>query len=43
MEFSVVTIEVASGVIPDMTWNMGWKTDEWPSVIKRIIEADILN
>jgi multimeric flavodoxin WrbA len=33
--------QVAIGVYPDMTEH-GQKIDEWPSLFKRIIEADIL-
>jgi len=32
--------DVASGVYPDMT-EYGWQTDEWPTLFKRIFEADI--
>jgi multimeric flavodoxin WrbA len=32
---------VASGVQPDMTKH-GWDKDEWPTLFKRIIDADIL-
>jgi multimeric flavodoxin WrbA len=40
-EIRLIDHEVASGVYPDMTEH-GWKVDEWPSLFKRIIEADIL-
>jgi multimeric flavodoxin WrbA len=40
-EIRLIDHEVASGVYPDMTEH-GWKTDEWPSLFKRIIEANIL-
>lgn len=40
-EIRLIDHEVASGVYPDMTEH-GWKIDEWPSLFKRIIEADIL-
>lgn len=37
----LVDHEVAAGVYPDMT-DQGWDKDEWPSLFKRIIDADIL-
>lgn len=37
----LVDHEVAAGVYPDMTEH-GWNKDEWPSLFKRIIDADIL-
>jgi len=33
--------DVATGVYPDMT-KQGWKTDEWPKLFKKVIDADIL-
>lgn len=32
---------IADGIYPDMTEH-GWEKDSWPSIFKRIIEADIL-
>lgn len=40
-EIRFIDHQVASGVYPDMT-EYGWEIDEWPSLFKRIIEADIL-
>ena len=40
-EIRLIDHQVASGVYPDMTAH-GWKADEWPSLSKRILEADIL-
>ncbi len=40
-EIRLIDHQVASGVYPNMT-EYGWKVDEWPSLSKRIIEADIL-
>jgi multimeric flavodoxin WrbA len=40
-EIRFVDHEVASGVYPDMTEH-GWEADEWPTLYKRIIDADIL-
>jgi len=37
----VVDHDIASGVYPDMTEH-GWKTDEWPAIQKKVMEADIL-
>tara|TARA_A100000171_G_C2139181_1_gene153185 strand:+ start:4659 stop:5375 length:717 start_codon:yes stop_codon:yes gene_type:complete len=37
----LVDHEVAFGVYPDMTEH-GWKKDEWPELVKRVLEADIL-
>lgn len=37
----LVDHQVAYGVYPDMTEH-NWEKDEWPSLFKRIIEADIL-
>ncbi len=33
--------DIATGVYPDMTEH-GWKTDEWPTLYKKVQEADIL-
>lgn len=33
--------DIASGVYPDMREH-GWKTDEWPEITKKVMEADIL-
>ncbi|WP_452219383.1 flavodoxin family protein [Lacinutrix undariae] len=40
-EIRFIDHKVASGVYPDMK-EYGWETDEWPSLFKRIMEADIL-
>ena len=40
-EIRFIDHNVASGVYPDMT-EYGWDTDEWPSLSKRILGADIL-
>ncbi|AWV97240.1 flavodoxin family protein [Arcticibacterium luteifluviistationis] len=40
-EIRLIDHDVASGVYPDMTEH-GWDKDEWPSLFKRIINADIL-
>lgn len=40
-EIRLVDHEVASGVYPDMTEH-GWDKDQWPSIFKKIIDADIL-
>ncbi|WP_323756451.1 flavodoxin family protein [Roseivirga sp.] len=37
----LVDHEVALGVYPDMTEH-GWEKDEWPELVKRVLEADIL-
>ncbi len=37
----VVDHDIAFGVQPDMTEH-GWKTDEWPSIQKKAMNADIL-
>lgn len=37
----VVDQDIASGVYPDMTEH-GWKTDEWPAIQKKVMDADIL-
>tara|TARA_R110000796_G_scaffold252645_2_gene390147 strand:- start:4782 stop:5498 length:717 start_codon:yes stop_codon:yes gene_type:complete len=37
----LVDHEVAFGVYPDMTEH-SWKKDEWPELVKRVLEADIL-
>lgn len=33
--------DIATGVYPDMTKH-GWKTDEWPELYKKVMDADIL-
>lgn len=33
--------DIATGIWPDMTVH-GWDSDEWPSILSRILEADIL-
>jgi len=40
-EIRLVDHQVASGVYPDMTEH-GWDHDEWPTLFKKIIAADIL-
>lgn len=37
----VVDYDIAPGVYPDMT-KLGFKTDEWPSIQKQVMDADIL-
>ena len=37
----LVDHDVAFGVYPDMT-EQGWEKDEWPELVKRILDADIL-
>tara|TARA_R110001599_G_scaffold344120_2_gene567334 strand:- start:4372 stop:5082 length:711 start_codon:yes stop_codon:yes gene_type:complete len=37
----LVDHEVALGVYPDMTEH-GWEKDEWPELVKRVLDADIL-
>lgn len=33
--------DIATGVYPDMR-EAGWKTDEWPEIFKKVLDADIL-
>ena len=33
--------EIATGVWPDMTEH-GWETDDWPSIQRKVMEANIL-
>ena len=40
-ELRPVDFDVATGVWPDMTEH-GWDKDEWPSISKRVMKADIL-
>ena len=40
-EIRFIDHKVASGVYPDMT-EYGWKADEWPSLSKRVLSADML-
>ncbi len=40
-EFRLVDYDVAPGVYPDMT-EKGWAKDEWPTLFKKVMEADIL-
>ena len=40
-EIQFINHQVATRVYPDMTEN-GWDTDEWPSLSKRIMDADVL-
>ncbi|KOF02002.1 flavodoxin family protein [Roseivirga seohaensis] len=37
----LVDHDVAFGVYPDMT-EQGWEKDEWPELVKRVLDADIL-
>ncbi|MDN3491211.1 flavodoxin family protein [Winogradskyella bathintestinalis] len=37
----LIDFEVAVGVYPDMTEH-GWKKDEWPTIYKKVMEADVL-
>ncbi len=37
----LVDHDVAFGVYPDMT-EQGWEKDEWPELVKRVFDADIL-
>lgn len=36
-----VDLDIASGVYPDMTEH-GWEKDDWPSIQKKVMQADIL-
>ena len=36
-----VNHEIAFGLYPDMTEH-GWETDEWPDILQRVLEAEIL-
>ncbi len=40
-ELRPVDYQIATGVWPDMT-ERGWDQDDWPSISKRVMEADIL-
>jgi len=40
-EIRMIDHQVASGVYPDMK-DYGWEIDDWPSLSKRILDADIL-
>lgn len=40
-EIRLIDHQVATGIYPDMTEH-GWDVDEWPSLFKKIIQADIL-
>lgn len=40
-QFRAVDHDIAVGVRPDMT-EYGWETDEWPALLQRVLEADIL-
>ncbi len=33
--------EIAYGVWPDMTEH-GWERDDWPEILKKVIDSDIL-
>jgi multimeric flavodoxin WrbA len=33
--------DIATGMEPDMT-DHGWETDEWPEILERVLDADIL-
>lgn len=36
-----VDYDIASGVYPDMT-KKGWQKDDWPTIFKKVMDADIL-
>jgi multimeric flavodoxin WrbA len=40
-EFRFIDHNIATGIYPDMTEH-GWKEDEWPTLLKKVNEADIL-
>jgi multimeric flavodoxin WrbA len=40
-QIRLIDHDVATGVYPDMKEH-GWKSDEWPTLFKRIFDADIL-
>lgn len=40
-EFRFIDHNIATGIYPDMTEH-GWKEDEWPTLFKKVNEADIL-
>ena len=40
-EIRLVDHDVAFGIYPDMTEH-GWEKDEWPELVKRVLDADIL-
>lgn len=40
-EFRFIDHNIAAGIYPDMTEH-GWKEDEWPTLFKKVNEADIL-
>ncbi|CAM3605151.1 NAD(P)H-dependent oxidoreductase [Flavobacterium gelidilacus] len=40
-EFRFIDHNIATGIYPDMTEH-GWKEDEWPTLFKKVMEADIL-
>jgi multimeric flavodoxin WrbA len=40
-EFRFIDHNIATGIYPDMTEH-GWKEDEWPTLFKKVSEADIL-
>jgi len=40
-EIRAVDHEIANGVWPDMTEH-GWEKDEWPTIFKQVMDADIL-
>ena len=40
-QFRAVDHDIATGVRPDMTEH-GWKIDEWPRLLERVLAADIL-
>ena len=37
----LIDLDVAVGVYPDMTEH-GWEKDDWPSIYKKVSEADVL-
>jgi multimeric flavodoxin WrbA len=40
-EIRLIDHKVASGIYPDMTEH-GWNEDEWPTLFKKVMDADIL-
>src|SRR5690606_6955865 len=40
-EMRFIDHNIASGIYPDMK-EYGWKTDDWPQIFKKIMQADIL-
>lgn len=40
-EFRFIDHKIATGIYPDMTEH-GWSEDEWPTLFKKVMDADIL-